>query len=460
MDKLSFVALIAAGGAIGAFWGQIRGFFERCCSYLIVSFTVDDYHVAKAMSGYFFENLKRSPIGPRNYSSIQAFVRPMNRAERVGTEKIGKSSVLFWRGFRPIWVKTTGDWDTYPLNVQFIRGMFDCDKLVIAAIENLNANNRALEHEEKKAEKRFCVRHIVGKDFFFEKNKTSGATFEGIHYKHLRILKWRHGELGLKESLFATVNHLALSQETLEAIEEARFWKKSEKWYADRGIPWKRGWLLWGKPGTGKTSLARAIAEELDLPVFVYDLSSLNNEDMRSHWTDMMEHTPCMAVLEDIDSIFCGRKNISQDGKLRSMLTFDCLLNCIDGIEKTDGLFTVITTNKLKKLDPAIGGGYRSKVSPRPGRVDRVIECGPPDRQGLEKICRRILKHEPELWEKVVADGVKNHDTAAQFQERCSNSALRLLWAKQKEADNVLDMPLEEAIAEIERIKSEQRIAV
>lgn len=457
MNSLSFVALLAAGGAIGAFWGQIRGFIDRCCSYLICQFTVEDYCVAKAMSGYFFENLKRSPIGPRSYASIQAFVRPVNRAERVGTEKIGKQTVLFWKGWRPIWVKTTGDWDTYPLNVQFIRGMFDPDKLVINAIDNLNANNRTLETEQKKSEKRFCVRHIVGKDFFFEKNKASGSTFEGIHYKHLRVLKWMHGELGIKQSPFATVDNLSLSNTTLEAIEEARFWKKSEKWYGERGIPWKRGWLLFGKPGTGKTSLARAIAEELDLPVFVYDLSSLNNEDMRAHWTDMMEHTPCMAVLEDIDAIFNCRKNISQDGKLRSSLTFDCLLNCIDGIEKTDGLFTVITTNNLKKVDPAIGGGHRGRISPRPGRIDKVIECGPPDKHGLEKICRRILKDEPELWERVVNDGCRAHDTAAQFQERCSNAALHSLWEKDRVSNGVLIMPLDQALAEIEKLK---RIAV
>jgi len=191
--------------------------------------------------------------------------------------------------------------------------------------------------------------------------------------------------------------------------------------------------MLFGRPGTGKTSLARAIAEDLDLPVFVFDLASMSNEDLRTNWSKMLKATPCMAVLEDIDSVFEYRKNICDTGKLRRSLTFDCLLNCIDGIEKTDGLFVMLTTNNIDKLDPAIGGGTvggAGTVSSRPGRVDRVIECCPPDREGLLKIAKRILSENLELCEEVVTIGEKNNETAAQFQERCSRVALNCFWGR------------------------------
>ncbi len=425
----NFLTIFAAGGAIGAaftFWAQIKSGMNRFLSYLIIQADCGDWNTSKAVCTFCFCKLKRSKVGPRRYSSIDVFVRPVGKRQIVAAEQIGQGGVVFWQGWRPIWVSMK-DWH---VTFTFIRGTFRVDKFLQEAVDFLNSTNDAIDEN---ADRRFVVKYVMGKEIFMGKDKNSDSPdgdTEGLYHKHLRLIKYKHEDLGAKRSLVSAVDLLSLAPDIKEAVKEARFWRKAEKWYSARNIPWRRGLLLYGLPGTGKTSLARAIAEDLDLPVFVFDLASMTNEDMRTSWKEMLKSTPCMVVLEDIDSVFDGRKNLCDTGKLRRALTFDCLLNCIDGIEKTDGLFVVITTNNVGSVDVAIGGGTTGQISKRPGRVDRVLECRPPDREGLLKIATRILSDEPHLLHQVVEHGITNVETAAQFQERCARVALNCLWKR------------------------------
>jgi chaperone BCS1 len=118
--------------------------------------------------------------------------------------------------------------------------------------------------------------------------------------------------------------------------------------------------LLSGKPGTGKTAFVKNIGLELDLPIFVFDLSSLDNEELSLKMTETTEHTPYIMLIEDIDSVFNGRENISGGN-----LTFDCLINHLDGIADDFGRLLFITTNHPDKLDLALI---------RPGRLDETFE--------------------------------------------------------------------------------------
>jgi hypothetical protein len=91
----------------------------------------------------------------------------------------------------------------------------------------------------------------------------------------------------------------------------------------------------------------------------------------------MQVNVPCLALIEDIDNVFHGRENVARkhglmpmvlaapkkgDGNgdggdlgLRTPLTFDCLLNCLDGVERVGGIFTLVTTNDIGKVDAALG---------------------------------------------------------------------------------------------------------
>ena len=215
-------------------------------------------------------------------------------------------------------------------------------------------------------------------------------------------------------------------------LDEVKFWKSHEEWYRELGIPWRRGYLLHGKPGTGKTSFIRALAQELGMPVHSFNVSSLEDYTFTAAWKTMMRDAPCIALLEDIDTAFHGRKPIKDPD---DQMSFGHLLNTLDGVEVPHGVLLFVTTNDLSKVDPALGGpdpdlgAAEDPERPRrPGRVDRRVEMGPLSEEGRRKMAGRIL--EGEGVEEATAAGAD--ETAAQFQERCFRIALARLWGQEQ----------------------------
>ncbi|KIM90394.1 hypothetical protein PILCRDRAFT_181783 [Piloderma croceum F 1598] len=184
-------------------------------------------------------------------------------------------------------------------------------------------------------------------------------------------------------------------------IEDAKDFLASKTWYAERGIPFRRGYLLYGAPGSGKTSMIHSLAGELGLDVYVISLSRTGMDD--SALSELTSELPerCIALMEDIDAAFQGLENRNLDdpsaatlpvsppppaagdsqaqppaqpasganGGPRpppvSRITLSGLLNAIDGIGAHDGRILYATTNKYSALDPALS---------RPGRMDLHVE--------------------------------------------------------------------------------------
>jgi SpoVK/Ycf46/Vps4 family AAA+-type ATPase len=138
-----------------------------------------------------------------------------------------------------------------------------------------------------------------------------------------------------------------------------------------------------------------------------------------------------MVVIEDIDAVFNGRAN--RLGESGGGLSFDCLLNCISGIESSDGIFLVITSNSEDSLDAALGTSRDGSVS-RPGRIDRVIPFGLMQKDARELLARHVLRDTEADSEPTISELVSlgNEETPAQFQERCIRIALASLWGHAK----------------------------
>lgn len=150
-----------------------------------------------------------------------------------------------------------------------------------------------------------------------------------------------------------------------ELLEDARRFMASEARYRHLGIPWRRGYLLEGLPGAGKSSLAEAIAGELGLDLYVVSLVGLTDRGLRGGLQAVPRHSA--VVVEDVDSGAPSREASPRMEGVREPLSLGALLNALDGPTAADGRLLFLTTNCVDALVPAII---------RPGRVDRRVTFG------------------------------------------------------------------------------------
>jgi len=423
---------MTAGAVLLAMWDKVRMYLSKIWSLLFISATLgksDGHALAQAFRRLLIREFKCSGIGSKNFVAMTEFVRPLKKGQLVAFETVPNQPTIWWRKWRPLMVSELGD----GLEVTFLRWTYKLDDLVFEAAEKFN-----MSQNEKVGRHRFFVRKYHGTiGAGYTRQHTEGKnninptvepsmTKPSFDKNTARPIKWAIDDLG-QPIRHDAADILSLKPHMIEAIDEVERWRLSETWFKDRSIPWKRGLLLYGRPGSGKTAFVRAIGQKLDLPVFSFDLSTMTNKDFSDYWSSTMGYAPCIALFEDLDGVFDCRKNTVSTG-MEQGLTFDCLLNTVDGVENTDGILVVITTNNVEKLDQALGNPINSHgMSTRPGRIDRAIFFDTLDDVGREKMAIRIMEgYDRSLWQHLLEEG--ENDTGAQFQERLCRLALDLFW--------------------------------
>lgn len=486
MENLDF-SKIMAGGAIGGivigliagFWSKIKAVLWRAISVLVQQIEIPSESAHNAVIAYLVKNVKRSRFYDRMYGAMYEHTRDGNFG-LVPYEYFGARSVVFWNGWVPFFFNneierkskmskgengsSSSDATKVYSTITFLRGTVDVEAIIRNACADMNKLTWHASTEQEKAKNRFVI-HFVPKRG--SDDDDYGSDSNGLPWyqtNSYRLLSHGADQLG-KGSLNGgkALENLIFPSRVKDLLREIEMWRNSKDWYRHRSIPWKRGWLLYGPPGTGKTALARAFAEDLNMPIYVFNLAEMSNYDLIKSWNDMLVNVPCIALIEDIDNVFHGRENVSRKNqgmqimmpsqqkndheggdRPRPMtpLTFDCLLNCIDGVERSDGIFTIVTTNDIAKVDPAMGqprqlpDGSTEFISTRPGRIDKAVELTYMEPANKKAMAQRILNEYPDkLAEmlKFVDKFADLQETPAQFQERCAQIALACFW-KEKEA--------------------------
>lgn len=149
----------------------------------------------------------------------------------------------------------------------------------------------------------------------------------------------------------------------------------SEDEYDAFGIPYKKTYLLTGVPGSGKTSLIKALCNEIHYNLAILSMSrDMDNATIQGSFRSIDPKT--VLLLEDIDCLFEKRVSIEPT------FTFSNLLNLLDGVLFKHGLIVFITTNHPEKLDPALL---------RQGRTDMIVQFTYPTRSEIEKMFRDMI---------------------------------------------------------------------
>ena len=175
-----------------------------------------------------------------------------------------------------------------------------------------------------------------------------------------------------------------LDEEKQEMVELVQFLKEPKK-FIEMGAKIPKGVLLYGKPGTGKTLIAKAIAGEAGVPFismsgseFIEMFAGLGASRVRKLFEKARKMAPCIVFIDEIDAIGSRRTNGS-GAESENNQTLNQLLVEMDGFKTEETIIILAATNRPEMLDKALL---------RPGRFDRQITIPAPDKKGRAEILR------------------------------------------------------------------------
>ena len=186
---------------------------------------------------------------------------------------------------------------------------------------------------------------------------------------------------------------VAGNNEAKDDLQEVVEFLKTPKKFEDVGAKIPKGVLLVGPPGTGKTMLAQAVAGEADVPFFSISGSEfvemfvgVGASRVRDLFSKAKKNAPCIIFIDEIDAVGRKRGSGMGGGHDEREQTLNQILVEMDGFEKGENVIVLAATNRADVLDPALL---------RPGRFDRRVYIGLPDRKDREAILEVHFSKKP-----------------------------------------------------------------
>ena len=235
-----------------------------------------------------------------------------------------------------------------------------------------------------------------------------------------------------------------LDEEKEELVEIVDFLKKPQR-YIEMGAKTPRGILLYGKPGTGKTLIAKAIAGEANVPFismsgseFIEMFAGLGASRVRKLFEKARKLAPCIVFIDEIDAI--GSRRTSNSGaETENNQTLNQLLVEMDGFSSEETIIVLAATNRPEMLDKALL---------RPGRFDRQITIPTPDINGRVDILK-IHAKDKKFAEDVTFQGIAEDTAGFTGAELANILNEAAIIATRKEHKEIQNEDVEEAVKKV-----------
>jgi mitochondrial chaperone BCS1 len=204
-------------------------------------------------------------------------------------------------------------------------------------------------------------------------------------------------------------------------LQDVAQFRRSKQRYARLGVPYHRGYLFHGPPGTGKTSLVSALAAHFGLSIYTINLADFTDRSLMSAVNQVPRNS--VLLFEDVDCMRGSQSRAAFDSaggqygsatvsakenvSAQNGITLSGLLNVLDGFYAPTGVLFVMTTNHVEKLDQALL---------RPGRIDYKLYLGKASDHQKVELYRRFFPDSPEVEARGFVEASRSAETMAEFQ--------------------------------------------
>lgn len=416
LTSLGFLAFLAP---VILFWNQTKSIAYKCFSFFVRTDNIEPPILARNLIDELFSKNKHFTWGNKSYSFwTNDYIKSIGHNADIFLLK-RSFFVVFYRKIFPIIISAKSQ--SGGIKVTYLFFTINIRKI----LERICS--RIYSSDTYKVSK-FYVNEAYGKDIrpdeislskqnINESSAPAGYSLEAQYIdpyvlnKHSEYLFTNYSDIGFSKESKKELYYW--QKEGIHLRNSIKHWLDKRGWFYDRGITYRRGCLLYGKPGTGKTKMILESAKYLDIPIMKANISNMSEREFSDLYYKL--DNPSILLIEDIDVIFNLRENLlAKNNRTKSLISFDSLINIIGGAKQKDGIYIIITTNKFDSIDPSLL---------RAGRLDLKIEVGNLDEDGRHYIAKNVLRDFTAGEIDEIVDRYQEI-TAAEFENKCIEMAV------------------------------------